>query len=569
MAFTVDQFAEKIKTKYPSYQDMDNTELVDKITTKYPQYSEQIDFDEPSRLESAASGFMEAGGRIQEKTREFKERAPTIAEGGIIEGAGIALGGAADILGSTIGGLIEPEIKAAAETISKNVPEDVKEKAAEALKAADELYNKLPVQSRNALGGAIGVVELFLGGAGTKAVKSTGEKVIEQVTPGIEKAQKIAIEQSKIAEVSEAARLTEAATTEKGEVLRELGRVTDVPAAVVQKTEQFKGIGATPDSIDQIFESVKKSDVKISKFDDLRKVLEVDRKDAITKRNVVLQRLEDAGAKVSVQNIITPAQKFIEDLKGVGGFDTAVNTMTKELLSIKKAIGNKADLGILEAEKMKEAYNAALSKTLKKGELTIDAPGAKQAMDSVRQGLRKEIEDAAIGTADEGLVKQLNKQYGALRESEDWLQSVAFKSKFKGIDQPSVLRQKLSKIPFIGDFLTVEGVTKANKLEGELAGLIQRIRGIKEGQAIKNDGISKTQTRIDPKTYSELAEEAGFRTVKTVGIDEIKPTQTNPNPERVKFNEELIKEGKEIEPIIVSKDGKIVDGNHRYHAYKS
>lgn len=39
---TVDQLAEKIKAKYPSYQDMDNAVLVEKIIVKYPVYKEQL-----------------------------------------------------------------------------------------------------------------------------------------------------------------------------------------------------------------------------------------------------------------------------------------------------------------------------------------------------------------------------------------------------------------------------------------------------------------------------------------------------------------------------------------------
>lgn len=44
---TQDQFAEKIKQKYPEYADMDNGELTQKILNKYPQYESQIDgFDQ-------------------------------------------------------------------------------------------------------------------------------------------------------------------------------------------------------------------------------------------------------------------------------------------------------------------------------------------------------------------------------------------------------------------------------------------------------------------------------------------------------------------------------------------
>ena len=40
--YTVDEFAEKIKGKYPEYKDVDNAELVDKIVAKYPEYEGSI-----------------------------------------------------------------------------------------------------------------------------------------------------------------------------------------------------------------------------------------------------------------------------------------------------------------------------------------------------------------------------------------------------------------------------------------------------------------------------------------------------------------------------------------------
>ena len=39
---TIDQLAEKIKSKYPAYNDMDNTILVEKIIAKYPVYKDQL-----------------------------------------------------------------------------------------------------------------------------------------------------------------------------------------------------------------------------------------------------------------------------------------------------------------------------------------------------------------------------------------------------------------------------------------------------------------------------------------------------------------------------------------------
>lgn len=45
MAYTVDEFAQKIKTKYPEYQNIDNAELSKKIVDKHPEYKDQVNFN--------------------------------------------------------------------------------------------------------------------------------------------------------------------------------------------------------------------------------------------------------------------------------------------------------------------------------------------------------------------------------------------------------------------------------------------------------------------------------------------------------------------------------------------
>lgn len=74
--------------------------------------------------------------------------------------------------------------------------------------------------------------------------------------------------------------------------------------------------------------------------------------------------------------------------------------------------------------------------------------------------------------------------------------------------------------------------------------------------------------RITPEDFTSLAKNVGFNKVQNIDIGSIKQTRTIPNEEMVKKNIEILKKNKELEPIIVSKNGSIVDGNHRYEAYK-
>lgn len=48
---TPQEFAKKIKEKYPQYADVEDSVLVEKILEKYPQYKDQINFDQPTEVE--------------------------------------------------------------------------------------------------------------------------------------------------------------------------------------------------------------------------------------------------------------------------------------------------------------------------------------------------------------------------------------------------------------------------------------------------------------------------------------------------------------------------------------
>lgn len=57
---TTDQFAEKLKAKYPSYINMDNKELVDKTIAKYPSYAKYVS-DSPQSLKD---GLLESAKNL-------------------------------------------------------------------------------------------------------------------------------------------------------------------------------------------------------------------------------------------------------------------------------------------------------------------------------------------------------------------------------------------------------------------------------------------------------------------------------------------------------------------------
>jgi len=48
---TTQEFAAKIKEKYPSYKDVEDSTLVSKMLEKYPEYSDKVDLDVKKKSE--------------------------------------------------------------------------------------------------------------------------------------------------------------------------------------------------------------------------------------------------------------------------------------------------------------------------------------------------------------------------------------------------------------------------------------------------------------------------------------------------------------------------------------
>jgi hypothetical protein len=53
----VDQFAEKVKAKYPEYKDVDNALLTTKILDKYPEYQDQVELNPVKKKEQSYGGY--------------------------------------------------------------------------------------------------------------------------------------------------------------------------------------------------------------------------------------------------------------------------------------------------------------------------------------------------------------------------------------------------------------------------------------------------------------------------------------------------------------------------------
>lgn len=87
------EFAEKIKAKYPDYSDMDNRTLAQKMVAKFPEYSD-VTFDQPykpSMLESTAGAINSVvdpiAGVVGKAAQAYSNAFPPAKVGGAILGA--------------------------------------------------------------------------------------------------------------------------------------------------------------------------------------------------------------------------------------------------------------------------------------------------------------------------------------------------------------------------------------------------------------------------------------------------------------------------------------------------
>ena len=127
---TVDQFAGKIKAKYPVYQEMDNQELVDKIIAKYPVYKEQIDFGPtPEELE-------------EEQKEKDKQTAYRIANENVLNLARVPepLHGMASAVNQSVFSLLAGPVKFA-KSLAFGLDEDIQEEIKENPEAMPEVWD--------------------------------------------------------------------------------------------------------------------------------------------------------------------------------------------------------------------------------------------------------------------------------------------------------------------------------------------------------------------------------------------------------------------------------------------
>lgn len=68
---TIEQFAQKVKAKYPEYKDVNDSELVNRMVEKYPEYKSRISYEKPSSFHIQLSSPTFKSSSLQPGVRSF------------------------------------------------------------------------------------------------------------------------------------------------------------------------------------------------------------------------------------------------------------------------------------------------------------------------------------------------------------------------------------------------------------------------------------------------------------------------------------------------------------------
>lgn len=83
MPLDVNEFASKIKEKYPEYKDVDNKLLTQKMIEKYPEYKDKVSLGTPKKKEATESQLKQPKVSSSSATQGTEEQKPSVSSGSV------------------------------------------------------------------------------------------------------------------------------------------------------------------------------------------------------------------------------------------------------------------------------------------------------------------------------------------------------------------------------------------------------------------------------------------------------------------------------------------------------
>jgi len=182
-------FAQKIKAKYPAYQNVDDATLVNKFIEKYPVYKSQVNVQSETSqdISQTGSAITNTVNQGVDKYAEIQARKDAGIQGGLrtkLQQLGVGAGTASGVIGDVLTGAVKTVLPQSAETAVKNAAQAVvtpivqSQPVQSILSKYEELKQTNPKLAQD-ISSALGFAQLGLDVSGigeTAGVAKTGVK---------------------------------------------------------------------------------------------------------------------------------------------------------------------------------------------------------------------------------------------------------------------------------------------------------------------------------------------------------------------------------------------------------
>lgn len=378
-------FAQKIKAKYPQYQDMPDEELTQKILAKYPQYQDMVsgtsessggyqtkasfvkqpeiptEGEQEETIGQKLSGRLGQAGEAMSKSAQGKQGILS----GILQTAGAAAGGVGDIISSGLSAVTpdfieKPVMGAIGGLASKALGTKTGQRV---MAGAGEFAQEHPEASAN-IGAIANIASVLPAGKGFQVAKGAVNKALGK-TAIKEIAKDVAPELGGKALIKSAGKGGLIKTALKGEIKPVLGKAVDDVAETVSKSvPNFSKLKTFTDKLNATIEAVyKEADVLkqqviasgkdiLYPFKELNSRLKAIAKPIIIKSDATLSKqfdlVREAALKIAQKNggkisNLFDARKEFDDLvrqQFPNLYDRANAPMKEAILSIRREMND-------------------------------------------------------------------------------------------------------------------------------------------------------------------------------------------------------------------------------------
>lgn len=408
MALTIEQFGQKVKSKYPQYKDVDDAELGRKVIEKYPEYKSQVSLEQPK----LAPKKDDDSARFGTQTLNPLERATAGAGRGIIStatgGSGLFQRGANSLLKTVLPKRAEKAFGLdKAPTLRNNIPSSAEQLVPKELRSpGQDPYGKAGFYGEQ-------VAEFFIP-AGPAAKVSKGVDVAVNAIKTADKVKDLGKAGKVVKPMLDAAKVGAKVGTRAGIEAGSSAGVTAVQGGSGEEIKNAALFGAVGGVASKGIEAVaarlpktawanvlKRSKAEVAKNPLLPEQASKLKMSALStsgllkkaKNNIQQIELELDELLKGTQEVVDGKKvaSYLDELKQSYSVIPGEKNAVEVIDSIQKEMITKGTMPAQQANKLKREIYKLIQKSYGKGDLEI--PAKRDAQKALARGLKTEIEN--------------------------------------------------------------------------------------------------------------------------------------------------------------------------------